>query len=296
VPFYLTEADVAGRLTPAAAAAAVESSLRRLAVGAVRGPAIARLELPDGDVAAQSCVDLDLGYAGVTTSVRLPDGRPSVLVLYSLATAEPAAVVEARHLRALRAAAVSTLAVRHLSRPGAKSLGVFGYGRQAAAHVAALREVAGLADVAVFGPDARRLAAFCEEHGCAAAEESRDVAERDVVVTATTSVDPVVRGEWLSPGALVIALGANEPTARELDNVVLERASFVCTDSTATARLVAGDLIEPVERGVLDWLEVHELHQVVTGELHGREGDDDIVLFKACGFAAGELALAALLI
>jgi ornithine cyclodeaminase/alanine dehydrogenase-like protein (mu-crystallin family) len=114
-----------------------------------------------------------------------------------------------------------------------------------------------------------------------------------VVVTATTSRDPVLRGEWLSPGALVLAIGANEPDARELDNVVLERATFVCTDSREQAKLEAGDLIEPVERGVLDWLEVHELQEVATGELHGRAADGDIVLFKSNGLAAWDLAAAA---
>ena len=88
-------------------------------------------------------------------------------------------------------------------------------------------------------------------------------------MTVTTSHDPVLRGEWLQPGALVCAVGANDPRARELDNVVLERAAFVCCDSLEEARLESGDLIEPVEHGVLDWLEVHELQEVVAGELPG---------------------------
>ena len=85
----------------------------------------------------------------------------------------------------------------------------------------------------------------------------------------TTSKDPVLRGEWLQPGALVCAVGANDPNARELDNAVLERATFVCCDSREQARLESGDLIEPVAQGVLDWLEVHELQDVVAGELAG---------------------------
>ncbi len=102
-----------------------------------------------------------------------------------------------------------------------------------------------------------------------------------------------MRGEWLQPGAVVLAIGANDPSMRELDNVVLERATFVCTDSRAQAKLEAGDLIGPVERGVLDWLEVHELQDVVAGELQGRASDDDIVVFKSNGLAAWDLAVAA---
>ena len=102
-----------------------------------------------------------------------------------------------------------------------------------------------------------------------------------------------VRGEWLKPGALVCAAGANNPRSRELDNVVLERASFVCCDWLEQARIESADLIEPVERGVLDWLEVHQLHEVVAGELPGRQSPDDIVVFKSNGIAAWDIAIAA---
>ena len=103
----------------------------------------------------------------------------------------------------------------------------------------------------------------------------------------------MLRGEWLREGALVCAVGANDPRKRELDNVVLERASFVCCDSMENARLESGDLIEPIEAGVLDWLEVHELQEVVAGEVPGRESDDDIVVFKSNGLAAWDVAIAA---
>ena len=116
---------------------------------------------------------------------------------------------------------------------------------------------------------------------------------QDVVVTITSSRDPVLRGEWLAPGALVFAAGANVASRRELDNAVLERASFVCCDSLETARLESGDLIEPVQAGVLDWLEVHELHEVVSGEVAGRQSDRDIVVFKSNGLAAWDVAIGA---
>src|SRR5439155_25727149 len=131
--------------------------------------------------------------------------------------------------------------------------------------------------VVAFCRDERRLAEFCRTHACEPGESARDAAEQDVIVTATTSKDPVLRGEWLHDGALVCAVGANDPASRELDNVVLERASFVCCDSREQSKSEAGDLIESVERGVLDWLEVHELHEVVAGDVQGRASDDDIV-------------------
>ena len=129
--------------------------------------------------------------------------------------------------------------------------------------------------------------------GAEPGESHRDPAAADVVVTITTSRDPVLRGEWLQPGALVCAAGANRRQARELDNAALERAAFVCCDSLDDAKIESGDLIEPVEQGVLDWLEVHELQEVVAGEVAGRQADDDIVVFKSNGLAAWDLAVAA---
>jgi len=113
-----------------------------------------------------------------------------------------------------------------------------------------------------------------------------------VVVTATTSKDPVLRGDWLRDGTLVCAIGANDPRARELDAQVIARASFVCCDSIEDARIESGDLIDPIAAGQLDWLEVHELHEVVAGDLAGRESDADVVLFKSNGIAAWDLAMA----
>ena len=102
----------------------------------------------------------------------------------------------------------------------------------------------------------------------------------------------LVIAKWPVQDLLVRPVGANDPSARELDNVVLERAAFVCTDSRAQAREEAGDLIGPVGDGVLDWLEVHELQDVVAGEVTARSGDDDIVVFKSNGLAAWDLAAA----
>jgi ornithine cyclodeaminase/alanine dehydrogenase-like protein (mu-crystallin family) len=153
-----------------------------------------------------------------------------------------------------------------------------------------------LETLVVFCRNEERRRAFAERFGGEEAEWYRDAAEQDVVVTVTDSRDPVLRGEWLRPGALVCAVGANRLTARELDNAVLERAAFVCCDSREQARGEAGDLVEPVERGVLDWLEVHELSEVVGGEVQGRQRDDDIVLFKSLGIAAEDLAVGKLVL
>ena len=174
---------------------------------------------------------------------------------------------------------------------------MIGCGWQAESQVEAIRAaVPTIERVVAYCRTPERLQAFCAQVGAEPAESHADAAAQDVVVTITTSRDPVLRGEWLREGALVCAAGANDPSKRELDNVVLERATFVCCDSKENARLESGDLIEPVESGLLDWLEVHELQEVVAGDVPGRESDADIVVFKSNGLAAWDVAIAAELV
>ena len=294
MPLYLTEAEVTELLTPADALEAVEGCFRRLAEGAIENVPRRRLRLEGGAFAIMSAVDRELGLAGLKSYAWLEGGTPFVVVLFDTERAELTAVIEADKLGQLRTGAASGVAARHLAREGASSLGVIGCGWQARNQVACIREaLPGIERAVAYCRSEERLEEFCREVGAEPGETHRDAADQDVVVTATTSRDPVLRGEWLRPGALVCAIGANDPRHRELDNVVLERAGLVTCDSLDQSRLESGDLIEPVEAGVLDWLEVHELQEVVAGELPGRQADDDIVVFKSNGIAAWDIAIGA---
>ena len=295
MPRSLTEAEIGELLTPADALDAVEGSFRRLAAGEVENQPRHRHRLEGGAFAVMSAVDHGLGYAGLKSYAWLPNGTPFVVCLFDLERAELAAVIEADKLGQLRTGAASGVAARHLARAGARTIGVLGCGWQAESQVQCIREAVPTIEHAVaYCRTEDRLEAFCERVGAEAGETHRDAGGQDVVVTATTSRDPVLRGEWLKDGALVCAIGANDRRSRELDNVVLERAGFVCCDSVEQSRLESGDLIEPVEQGILDWLEVHELADVVAGELQGRQSDADIVVFKSNGLAAWDVAIGAL--
>jgi alanine dehydrogenase len=295
VPLYLTEADVRSLLGPADALAAVEGSFRRLAAGEVVNYPRARLPLDGGALALMAAVDRGLGLAGTKTYAAAGGGVAFVVVLFGAERGDCVGVIEANALGQLRTGAASGVAARHLARPGARRLGVIGCGFQAETQVACIRAaVPTLERVVVHCRTGSSLAEFCERVGAEPAESQREAAaDSDVVVTATTARDPVLRGDWLKPGALVCAIGANVPSRRELDDAVLERASFVCCDSLEQARLESGDLIEPVAHGVLDWLEVHELHEVVAGEVAGRAAADDVVVFKSNGLAAWDVAIGA---
>jgi alanine dehydrogenase len=293
-PLYLTETDVAELLSPADAVEAIEACFRRMAAGQVENRPRYRLRLDGGALAVMSAADLGLGYAGAKVYSGFRGGARFAVLLFRTERPELVAVVDADKLGQLRTGAASGVAARHLARAGASSLGVIGCGWQAETQVACIRAaVPSIERVVAHCRTEETLRAFCERHGAEPGESPRDAAECDVVVTVTSSPDPVLRGEWLRDGALVCAVGANDGRRRELDNAVLERASFVCCDSVDDARLESADLVEPVAAGVLDWLEVHELQEVVAGETGGRQSDADVVVFKSNGLAAWDVAAAA---
>jgi ornithine cyclodeaminase/alanine dehydrogenase-like protein (mu-crystallin family) len=294
VTLFLSDSDVAELLSPQDAVDAVEGSFRRMAAGAVEIAPRRRLRLDEGRLADMAASDLELGYAGVKAYTAFAEGEAFVVALFAVDQPELVALVEAGRLGRLRTGAASAVAAKYLARDGVRSLGVIGCGGQAETQVSCIRAaVPTIERVVAYCRTERNLRVFCKLVGAEPGESHRDAAVQDVVVTITTSRDPVLRGEWLRPGALVCAAGANNPASRELDNVVLERASLVCCDWLEQARLESADLIEPIQHGVLDWLEVHELHEVVAGDLPGRQSPDDIVVFKSNGIAAWDVAIAA---
>jgi len=294
MPRFFTEAEVAELLTPAAVVEAIEGCFRRMAAGSVTNRPRYRLPLDQGQLAVMAASDVELGYAGAKVYAGFREGVRFVVLLFRADRPEVVAVLEADTLGQLRTGAASAVAAKYLARRGATSLGVIGCGTQAHTQVECIRAaLPGIERVVAYCRTEETLRAFCKRHGAEPAESERDPAECDVVVTVTTSPDPVLRGDWLREGALVCAVGANDGRKRELDNVVLSRASFVCCDSVEDARIESADLIEPVANGVLDWLEVHELQEVVGGETSGRQSDADIVVFKSNGLAAWDVAAAA---
>jgi ornithine cyclodeaminase/alanine dehydrogenase-like protein (mu-crystallin family) len=291
---YLTEEQVGELLMPADAVDAIDACFQRMARGGVENHPRYRVHLEHGALAVMAAADLELGYAGAKVYSGFQAGARFVVLLFRSTAPELVAVIDADKLGQLRTGAASAVAAKYLSRAGASSLGLIGCGWQAESQVACIRAaLPGIERVVAYCRTEANLRDFCERTGAEPGETHRDPAQCDIVVTVTGSPDPVLRGEWLNPGALVCAVGANDGKRRELDNAVLERATFVCCDSVEDARLESADLIEPVASGTLDWLEVHELQDVVAGAIPGRQSDDDIVVFKSNGLAAWDIAVAA---
>ena len=292
MPLWLSEDDVASLVTPGEAVPVIEDCFRRMAAGQVELMPRRRFAVDGGYFAVMAAADRGLGVAGLK-SYLLVEGRIEFVVcLFDLADGGLAALIAADKLGQVRTGAASGVAATHLARRGATSLGLIGAGWQAESQLAAIRAaVPSIERVVVSSRSRERAEAFAAANEAEVAESPSAAGGCDVVVTATSSKDPVLRGDWLSDGALVCAIGANDPRARELDAQVIARATVVCCDSIEDARLESGDLIEPIAAGQLDWLEVQELAQIVSGELPGRQADTDVVVFKSNGIAPWDLAI-----
>ena len=239
-----------------------------------------------------AAADRELHRAGVKTYVGFAEGARFVVALFA-DEPELLALIEADRLGQLRTGPPAP------SRRGtwpSRARGLrpdrhrLAGGEPARVHPGCL----GIEQVVAYSRNEERLRGVLRSPRLRAGEYNRDAAEQDVVVDDHEPRDPVLRGEWLQPGALVCAAGANRVEARELDNAVLERASFVCCDSFDQPRIERAISSSGRPSGVLDWLEVHELAEVVAGETAGRQADDDIAVFKSLGIAAEDVAVAAL--
>jgi ornithine cyclodeaminase/alanine dehydrogenase-like protein (mu-crystallin family) len=129
-----------------------------------------------------------------------------------------------------------------------------------------------------------------------AADSAKEaVRDADIAVAATTSSDPVILGEWLRPGSHVNAMGSNRFEARELDDGVIRRSTMITVDSLEQAKMEAGDLVQPIKKGLLTWRRVREIGDVVSGKIRGRKADDEITLFKSLGVAIEDVAVGSII-
>ena len=167
----------------------------------------------------------------------------AMILLFRTDTGEPLAVMDGRLITEMRTAAVSAAVTRHLASPDSRVLALLGSGVQAEAHFEALRRVRRFGEVRVWSRTPEHAHRFAEKHGATAvADAASAVHGADVIVTATSSQQPILRGAWLKPGAHVNAVGAPRPTWRELDDALLSSAVLV-VDSREAVLKESGDVI-----------------------------------------------------
>jgi ornithine cyclodeaminase/alanine dehydrogenase-like protein (mu-crystallin family) len=245
--------------------------------------------------------DSALGVAGIKT-VTVTKAR-GVDAHYDLIDAESGAVLarmEANWLTDLRTAATSALATRLLARSDAHTLGIFGTGRQAEAHIAILPRVRRFTRILVCGTDPEKARQFCramtERYTRAVVPAAPEICIRgsDVVCTCTTSRAPLFDGRWIRSGTHLNLIGAFQPDSREVDDEIILR-SRVVVDTYAGALAEAGDLLIPLSNGTIERNHIlADLHEIASGQKQVRRGPDDITLFKSVGCALEDLVTAKL--
>ncbi len=149
----------------------------------------------------------------------------AMIQLFRSDTGEPLATMDGRLITEMRTAAVSAVAIDHLAAPGAKVLGILGSGVQARSHFRALAGIRSFTDVRVWSRSQDHAQQFASEVGARVTTAEKAVSGADVVLSLTSSPEPVLRGKWLSPHAMVCAIGAATPERRELDEEAMRGAS-----------------------------------------------------------------------
>lgn len=236
-------------------------------------------------------------------------GLASILGLYALfdgATGTPLATIDGAALTLRKTAANSALASRQLARKDVETLVMLGAG-ELAPHLAMAHATVrpSLRRILIWNRSpaaaeamATRLAGEPATRNCAIAPtEDLEAAIRkaDLVSAATMTKTPLVRGDWLKPGTHVDLVGGFRPDMREADDSAVLRARLFC-DARFTAVEEAGDLHDPIERGIIDDAAITDLFQLARGERTGRQSNDEITLFKSGGGGHEDLATAGYLV
>lgn len=306
----LDRASMEQALPMEGAIGALEEAFRLHGQGRSTVPLRLPMETPQGTMLYMPALLRDYDEAALSLKVvAINPGNPeqslplihALVLLSDVATGRPVALMEGGYLTGVRTGAASGLAAKDLAPGDAKHLGLIGCGFQAYFQVQALCAVRPIERVVLHNRSSggaqsmkERLEGETDLAVEIASSGAEVAAEADVLVTATTSSEPVVSGHDLRPGTTVIAVGAFRPDMREVDTDLVTRAG-IYVDSYEGALNEAGDLLIPLEQGHLQREEIRgELAELVSGDVPGRQSDNEVILFKSVGLAIEDTATAVL--
>ncbi len=231
------------------------------------------------------------------------DSHQGAILLFEAEHGSLKAIVDAAEVTAIRTAAVSAVATRVLARSDAGDLAILGSGVQARTHLEAMLHVRPIKRVRVWSRTPEHARAFAEReskrHGLEvepAGSARGAVKGADVICTVTASRQPILKGDWIAPGAHINAVGSSVRTARELDAAAVRRARLY-VDRRESALAEAGDFLLAKEEGAVGDDHIQgELGDVLLGKVPGRRSADEITLFKSLGLAVEDLAAAQVIV
>ncbi len=297
---FLTETDVGSLLDMRSVLDAVEDVLRQHAEGKAANRARRRVTLPGSGLNVMFAGAPQIGALGLKAYTVGRSGARFYTMLFDPQGGELLAVMQSDKLGQLRTGAASGVATKHLAREDANTLGIYGAGWQAESQLEAIAAVRGLERVVVYSRTEESRKAFAEKMSerlgmeIETTHSPEEPAAQDIVVTVTSSKEPVLMGEWLKEGAHVNAAGSNFLFKREIDREAVKRANLVTVDSREELGLEAGNLLQGIETGAVMLEAVREIGQVIAGHVPGRRKPEDITLFASQGLAIEDLAAARL--
>jgi alanine dehydrogenase len=310
MPLLLSRKDVISLLRMEDCIAAVENAFGELSRGAAAMPQRAVIKVPEHKglfLGMPAFIGGDLNALGLKVVTVYPD-NPSkhdlpttlgTLMLCDPATGKAVAIMDAGYLTAVRTGAASGVATKYLARKQCKTCVVFGAGVQAKKQLEAMKLIRPPEKTFVIDINADAAGAFCEEMSEELALEvvptedvEGSVKSADIIITASSSHDPLFDGDWLKPGVHINNIGSHSPDARELDTTTVKRAKFVA-DLKEANLAEAGDILIPIAEGAVTEDHIYaSLGDIVTGEKPGRENDEEITVFKSCGLAIQDVSTA----
>lgn len=307
---FLSDADIQRLITMQEAIDAVEEAFKELYLGKAMLPERTTLMLKNGSISQMSAyleetkiaITKVFGIFPNNVKYNLPTTVATLLV-YDLETGKVTAVMDATYLTAIRTGAVSGVATKYLARKDSKKVGIIGCGVQGRTQLWAVKEVRDIEKVYAYDKIENAKRAFADEMSkklgvdVAPVNSPVDaVKDSDIIITATTSADPVVKGEWVREGAHINAIGSYYPHARELDTETIVKSKVV-VDLKRAALEEAGDIIIPIKEGAITEKHIYaELGEIVTHKKPGRTNNKEITIFKAVGLAIQDAAVAKLVL
>jgi alanine dehydrogenase len=296
----LSESDVKSILTMPLALEAVENSFKRLADGSALLHSRARLHVPGKSyLHYMAAADATSGYMGLKIYTSSKDGLRFLILLFSVESGDLVAQIEADFVGQMRTGAASGVATKLLARANARTVGIIGTGLQARTQLEAISHARKIESVRAFSRDPQRREKFASAMSAilkipvvAVPTAEQAVRDLDIVVTSTTSTNPVVEGRWLTPGTHINAIGANFPQKHELDAEAIRRCDVITADSREQSKLESGDLIQMYGDDQRRWTNVINFAEIVSGKTPGRTNDQQITLFKSNGIAIEDIVVA----
>jgi ornithine cyclodeaminase/alanine dehydrogenase-like protein (mu-crystallin family) len=297
----LSEAEVRRVLTMDLALESVEQGLRKMALDEAQIVPRARVQTDHAMLHTMAAAAKSLGAMGSKVYATGRKGQAHfVVTLFDGKTGALLSLMQADYLGQMRTGAASGIATQYMARPDATEVGLFGSGKQARTQLMAVCKVRRIRRVQVFSPNEERRRRFaaemseiCQTEVVPVPRPEMAAEDKDIIITATSSREPVLNGHWVAEGAHINAIGSNFLGKTELDVVTLRRCAVVVVDSKDQARQEAGDFVQALEEGCLRWSEVRELGQIIVGRYNARQRAQDVTLFKSLGIAVEDIAVAA---